>query len=124
MPKVGCGDADLRSQDDLAVIDRGLGVVGLPWRCALGAHHTGVQVGQVDRAVRQLSPHVGLAVALQPPPERVALIRSPPLIGIVGFDLDLVVLLQPTGCLEQPVLPVAEDRSCVVFAPLLKLSLG
>ena len=53
-PKSGGVDRDLRGEDDLPLVDRGLRVVGLPGRGALGAHHPRVRVGQVDLALRQL----------------------------------------------------------------------
>jgi hypothetical protein len=54
MPEVGGSDADLCGENDLAVVDCGLRVVGLPGRCALGAHHPRIRVTEVDHAVGPL----------------------------------------------------------------------
>ena len=44
VPKVRGVDGDLSGEDDLLVVDGGLGVVGLAGRHPLGAHHPGVRV--------------------------------------------------------------------------------
>ena len=48
---------------------------------ALGAHHPGVWIGEIDRPLRQLRRDERLAIALQNTSERVALRRSPALIA-------------------------------------------
>ncbi len=100
MPEVGRVDGDLGGEDDVALVHSSLRVVGLPGWHPLGAHHPGVRVGKVDRALRRIRRHERLAVALQDAPERVTRTCAPLLVGRVGGQVDLVVLLEPTECLE------------------------
>ena len=122
MPEVRGVDGDLGREHDLAVVDRCLRVVGLAGRGALRAHHPRVRVRQIDRPLRQLRRHQRLAVALQHPALRVTRRRAPPLIDLVGGQVHLVVLLQPTERLEQPILPITRDRPRLALAMRLELA--
>ncbi len=86
------------------------------------AHHPRVWIGEIDRPCRQVGRRERLAVAAQPATEGVARRRAPVLVGLVGRELDLVVLPKPVRALQQTLVAIARDRPARLLAVTLKLA--
>jgi hypothetical protein len=115
MPEVRGVDGDLGGEDDLPVVDRGLRVVCLLRRCALGAHHPGVRVRGIDLSLRDLWRHVRLRSFAEPSARRVAPGQPVVLIRSVGVKIDLVALRKPPDSLEQAIVAIAWDRAALTL---------
>src|SRR6202035_2120806 len=116
---LGC---DLVGQDDVLLVDRGLGVVALHV-AAERFHHPGVRIGHVDLALGRGRGLIRLRWSAQPPAKLVPVLSPVLLIGLIAAVLGGQVLLQTVARIDQSLRPRTGYCSRRSQAVLLELTL-